>query len=151
MNVLPLLDRLAYVDHCPVFGEANAASAPLRIVRLDDRIEAVATYGRGAEGPPGHVHGGLLAAAFDGLLGSFAGATGLPAMTGTLTIRYRAPAPLFREFRYEGWFEGEEGRKRFARATLHDGAALIAEAEAVMITVSGTRFRQLQKERDSAL
>ena len=50
-----------------------------------------ATSGRSAayEGPPGLVHGGVVALLLDQILGGAADHAGVPGMTGTLTVRYR--------------------------------------------------------------
>ena len=57
-------------------------------------IKGTVTFGSAYEGPPGHVHGGYVAAAFDELLGMTQSLGGMPGMTGTLTVRYRRPTPL---------------------------------------------------------
>jgi acyl-coenzyme A thioesterase PaaI-like protein len=46
------------------------------------------------EGPPGMVHGGVLALVLDQIFGEAAAAGGVPGMTGTLKLRYRRPTPL---------------------------------------------------------
>ena len=46
------------------------------------------------EGPPTCVHGGVIAETFDEMLGAANMVADNPAMTGTLTIRYRKPTPL---------------------------------------------------------
>ena len=66
--------------------------------------------GRPYEGPPGHVHGGFVAAAFDEVLGFVQSTTGQPGMTGTLTIRYRKPTPLDTDLRFEATVQRVEGR-----------------------------------------
>ena len=45
------------------------------------------------EGPPGYVHGGCVALAFDELLGMVNVLNGLGGLTGKLTVRYRRPDP----------------------------------------------------------
>ena len=50
-----------------------------------------ATFGAAYEGPPGCVHGGFVAAAFDEVLGSTQSLSGEPGMTGRLTVNYRSP------------------------------------------------------------
>ena len=61
------------------------------------------------EGPPGCVHGGVIALVFDELLGAANIAAGSPGMTGTLTIRYREPTPIRTEIRLESTFRGPRG------------------------------------------
>ena len=99
------------------------------------------------EGPPGCVHGGYIAAAFDELLGFANSLSGTPGMTGTLTIRYRRPTPLHTELRFEGRYERSEGRKIFTTGQLFSGETLCAEADGLFIAVDFERFRRLFEER----
>ena len=98
-------------------------------------------------GPPGHVHGGIVAAAFDEVLGFVQCLTEQAGMTGTLTVRYRAPTPLHRELSFEAWVERIEGRKTIARGTLHCGTTLCAEAEGLFVSMDRARFRRLVEKK----
>ena len=48
------------------------------------------TFGPPFEGIPGHVHGGIVAAAFDQLFGYLQVKRNTGSLTGELTVRYRA-------------------------------------------------------------
>ena len=61
-----------------------------------------AWFGPAYEGPPGCVHGGYIAAAFDELLGCTQTMTGAPGMTANLSIDYRTPTPLETELSFVG-------------------------------------------------
>jgi len=56
-------------------------------------------------------------------------------MTGTLTVHYRKPTPLFTELIFEGVIERVEGRKIFTRGTASANGVLTAEAEGLFIAV----------------
>lgn len=133
----------AMFDNSPVIGMANPVAPPLSLRIEDGRVIGTGVYGKAYEGPPGHLHGGWVAASFDEVLGMAQTLSGKPGMTGTLTVRYRNPTPLHREVRFEGWIERIEGKKIFTRGTLHAGATLCAEAEAIFISVDWERFRSL--------
>ena len=111
-------DPHAFFDHSPLIGISNPLAPPIRLAVLGDKVEGRGTFGVAYEGPPGHVHGGFLAAAFDEVLGMAQSLTGNPGMTGTLTIRYRRPTPLLTELVFEAWVDRVEGRKIFTRGTL---------------------------------
>ncbi len=100
-------DPHAFFDHSPLIGIANPLAPPIRLAVLGNKVEGRVTFGVAYEGPPGHVHGGFLAAAFDEVLGMAQSLTGNPGMTGTLTIRYRLTAEA------EGLFIAV-GQERFA-------------------------------------
>ena len=70
------------------------------------------------EGPPGCVHGGVIAALFDELLGVANITSGVGAMTGTLTIKYRSPTPLHTPLDFAARTTSIDGRKVFT--TRHD-------------------------------
>jgi len=140
-------DTGALVDRSPLLGLGNPISPPVYL-RVDGEVViGTATFGRQYEGPPGNVHGGMVAAAFDEALGMVQAMTGQPGMTGTLSIRYRRPTPLYREVTFRAWVESVEGRKIHARGTLHAGEDLCAEAEGIFIKVDFTRFRDALTER----
>lgn len=71
-------------------------------------------------------------------------------MTGTLTVKYRKPTPLYRELHFRCRVDRVEGRKIFTTGTLHEGDTLCAEAEAVFIRVDFERIRNLAVERASS-
>ena len=72
-------------------------------------------------------------AAFDEVLGFTQSLTGNPGMTGTLTIRYRKPTPLYTELRFEARVLRVEGRKIFVEMRLCDGAELLADGEGLFV------------------
>jgi acyl-coenzyme A thioesterase PaaI-like protein len=136
-------DTRAFFDNSPIFGLANPIAPPLTMTMDGTRATATANFGVAYEGPPGHVHGGWVAASFDEVLGMVQSASGNPGMTGTLTVKYRRPTPLYREVRFEGRLDRVDGRKIFTTGTLWDGDTLCAEAEAVFISVDFERMRAL--------
>jgi acyl-coenzyme A thioesterase PaaI-like protein len=84
-------------------------------------------------GPPGSVHGGVIALVLDELLGYVNLANASGGYTGVLTIRYRALTPIERPIRMEAHQQRAEGRKLFTRGSLHHGDTLTAEAEGLFI------------------
>ena len=140
-------DARALFDSSPVIGLSNPVAPPLRPTIVGDHVEAKVTFGSAYEGPPGHVHGGIVAAAFDEVLGMAQSLSGAAGMTGTLTIKYRQPTPLGRELTFVGRVERREGRKIFASGTLHAGDVLCAQAEGVFVSVDFERIRRLAEER----
>jgi acyl-coenzyme A thioesterase PaaI-like protein len=137
----------AMFDNSPVSGLANPIAPPLRLSLGEGVVRGSVTFGTAYEGPPGHVHGGIVAAVLDEGLGMVQSLSGSSGMTGTLAIRYRRPTPLHREIRFEGRVDRVEGRKIFTTGTLSDGDTLCAEAEGVFISVDFERMRALAFDR----
>ena len=141
-------DPHAFFDSSPIIGKANPLAPPVRLEPAGDRVIGQVTYGSAYEGPPGCVHGGYIAAAFDEVLGMVQSLTGNPGMTGTLTVRYRRPTPLHVALRFEGELDRVEGRKIFTTGRLLRDEEVTAEAEAVFITVDFARIAELYARRD---
>jgi acyl-coenzyme A thioesterase PaaI-like protein len=67
----------------------------VRAFRTEEGVVSPIIVARRYEGPPGAAHGGIVAAYLDEILGAAAfRATGHASVTGELTVRYVAPAPL---------------------------------------------------------
>jgi acyl-coenzyme A thioesterase PaaI-like protein len=141
-------DVAALSDFSPLIGLSNPLSPPITITFDGATVRATVRFGAAYEGPPAHVHGGLIAAAFDEVLGCVQWTTGSPGFTGTLTIRYRRPAPVNAELRFEATVQRVEGRKIFAEGRMYvDGDVLAAEAEGIFISVDSTKMAALMEDQ----
>jgi acyl-coenzyme A thioesterase PaaI-like protein len=137
------LDPHVYFPFSPMVGWYSPLAPPLECeIGANGGITAHATLGAAYEGPPGCVHGGIIAGLFDEVLGIANITAGVGAMTGTLTIKYRSPTPLHTELRLEGRTAQIDGRKVFAQGTMHAGDRLCAEAEGIFILVDPDHFVQ---------
>ena len=137
----------AFFDHSPMIGRANPLAPPIALELSDNLVVGRVRFGSAYEGPPGCVHGGYVACAFDEILGAAQTFSGAPGMTGTLTIRYRKPTPLHADLRFEGRFDRKEGRKVFTSGQLYAGDLLTAEAEGIFVSIPAERFAQLRADR----
>ncbi|MEX0767420.1 MAG: PaaI family thioesterase [Microthrixaceae bacterium] len=138
----------AFFDHSPFIGLANPLSPPVELEYAQDRVVGRVTFGSAYEGPPGCVHGGYIAAVFDELLGSAQSLSGIQGMTAHLGVDYRSPTPLHVPLYLEGWLDRRDGRKIFAKATLHAEGQLTAEASGLFIEFDRERFAALLAARD---
>jgi acyl-coenzyme A thioesterase PaaI-like protein len=134
-------------DSSPLIGLGNPVAPPLRLTVVDNHVEGTATFGTAYEGPPGHVHGGIIAASFDEVLGMVQSVSGAPGMTGTLAIRYLKPTPLHHEVYFTGRVDRREGRQIYTSGTLTFEDTLCATAEGLFISVPLERMRQLATDR----
>jgi acyl-coenzyme A thioesterase PaaI-like protein len=146
----PAGDSAGPFDNSPLMGLSNPLAPPMRMEIEPDRILGTVVCGSAYEGPPGHVHGGYIAAMFDELLGLAQSLSGNHGMTGRLTIHYRSPTPLHTELRMEGWLDRADGRKIICRGTLHNGDVLCAEAEGLFISVDFSKLQQMMEAREAA-
>ncbi|HET9167823.1 MAG TPA: PaaI family thioesterase [Actinospica sp.] len=97
----------------------------------------------GHQGAPGLIHGGLLATAFDEVMGSVNWMLRVPAVTGRLETDYLKPVPVGRVVHFRGWCVGQAGRKIYHRAEARldspDGQ-LVARAAALFVAVRLEHF-----------
>ena len=135
----------------PMIGRYSPLAPPVRCRVQDGRVVGRAELGAAYEGPPGCVHGGIIAGLFDEVLGVANIAAGVGAMTGTLTVVYRSPTPLYTELRLEARTETTERRTVRAAGTLHAGDRLCAEAEGTFILVPHERFAAQAREHGAAV
>jgi acyl-coenzyme A thioesterase PaaI-like protein len=124
-----------FVAFSPLSGTSNAIAPPLVMRVVDDgdgppTIEGEVVFGPAYEGPPGHVHGGFVAAMFDELLGF---AQMGPGFTATLTIKYLKPTPLNQKLQLSAAVDRVEGRKRWVRGTCELDGVRLSEAEGLFI------------------
>lgn len=141
-------EPFAFFDHSPVQGGANPLAPPLEVWLEGETVVGAATFGAAYEGPPGCVHGGFVAAAFDELLGATQSLSGAPGMTARLVVNYRSPTPLHTALRFEGTLDQVDGRKIHTSGRLYAGDVLCAEAEGLFISIDVFKFAELKDERE---
>ena len=88
------------------------------------------------EGPPGHLHGGIIATILDEAMGKVNRRKGIVALTGHMSIDYLEPVPLATKVRAVGWPVKIQGRKHFHAAEIRalDGTVL-ARSQGIFIAI----------------
>jgi acyl-coenzyme A thioesterase PaaI-like protein len=124
-----------FFPYSPVVGPLNPIAPPLTFTFDGERLHGSGAVPAAYVGPPGMVHGGVVAMIIDELLGAVNACLGLGAFTGTLSIRYERPTPIATELELESWVERTEGRKVFTVGTIRADGAVTARAEGVFIRV----------------
>jgi len=137
-------DPMQIFPYSPLIGRLNPLAPPAEFRHEDGRVIGEVTLGPAYCGPPHHVHGGVVAALMDELLGTVNVVNGLGAMTGRLTIHYRAATPLGVPLRLEASHTGSEGRKVYAEGRILDGERLLVEAEGLFIRPKDTSLFSLE-------
>lgn len=99
-------------------------------------LYAKAWFGKNTMGPPGHVHGGAMAATLDEAMGAVCWMNGFQVVAATITITFVAMLPIDTETIVEATIEGTERRKISLRSTLKDQAGkMIAEGTGLFIVL----------------
>jgi acyl-coenzyme A thioesterase PaaI-like protein len=140
-----------FFDRSPIVGLSNPLAAPLQLTMSEEDgrrlVVGRVVFNAAYEGPPGNVHGGMVAAAWDEVLGMAQSLSGNAGFTGTLTIIYRTPTPLYEDLEFKAWVDRVEGRKIFTKGRCYAGDRLTSEAEGIFITVDRSKFEELLAER----
>jgi len=116
-------------------GRGQATVPPFVVTAADDNeVRGTVRFGAYFLGGNMAAHGGAIPLFFDEILGRLAQAAGRTACrTAYLKTDFRSITPIGPTLTVRAWFEREEGRKRFLRATLHHGEVLCAEADALFV------------------
>ena len=93
------------------------------------------------EGPPGHIHGGIIATLMDEAMGKLNRPLNLVAMTRHLAVDYLRPAPLEVPLTLIGHHITRHGRKLHHAAELrHPDGTLLAQAKGLFIVIDPALF-----------
>jgi hypothetical protein len=116
-----------------ISGPYNPIAAPVSMSSDGGKAIGTASFGLAYEGPPGGVHGAIVAGVWDQVLAFACMIQGTPGHTATLTTHYRAITPLHQELRFEAWVERTEGRRVYAKGRCTIGDTLVSEADGVFV------------------
>ncbi|QXE92594.1 PaaI family thioesterase [Geomonas subterranea] len=121
-----------------VSGDSRGDRFRARYYRdADKHLHARFWLGPEAEGPPGHAHGGAVAAIMDEALGLAAWAAGYPIVVGNLNVSFRNMLPLKKVVTVESRVVSVEGRKIMVHGRIFRGDTTFAEAQCLCITIPG--------------
>lgn len=109
------LSRPASLGSHPTFVSGNDDTDRLRVKyyyrQHDKHLVGKAWFGPGAQGPPGHAHGGSISALLDEAMGFASWVDDLTVVAAEITIRFIEMLPLEQEVQFEAWVEQVNGRK----------------------------------------
>lgn len=102
---------------------------------LAQHLRAKVWFGPETEGPPGHAHGGSMAAVIDEVLGLAAWAAGYSVVVGNLNISFRNMLPLNKVVSVETKIISVEGRKVMVHGRIYCDKSTYAVGECLCITI----------------
>ena len=130
--------RLEDDHHCFVCGTENPKGLHLQFERREPgRLASSVVFSRDHQGFKGIVHGGMMAAVLDEMMGNLAWVEGHSAATVELNVRLKKAARVGERVLLEGWIrQGEKPRILRGRAEARDEkGTLLASAEGVLIKI----------------
>lgn len=105
-------------------------------------LYARAWFGRETQGPPGHVHGGAMAAVLDEGMGGVCWMNGHRTVAARISVSFIAMLKLASETTVEARIDRTDGRKIYVRAKLSDASgAPVAEADGLFIVLREEAFK----------
>ena len=142
-------DPMAFFPFSPIIGRLNPASPPVEFWAEGEEVHGRMNLSPVYAGPPGLVHGGIIAEIFDELLGVVNVVNNKGGYTGTLTVVYRRPTPLLREIKLRAWPSGTEGRKLYASGEMVCDGTVTATADGVFIRANRQLYEDLDNPREN--
>ena len=124
-----------HFDRCPVSGPANPFATELVARRVGDEVHCEVELGPACEGPPGHAHGGIIAALFDDATAFLTQVVDETCVASELTVHYRRPVPIGRPLHIEARVARREGRRIYTEATMHHGDTTVARATCTKVII----------------
>ena len=103
-----------------------------------------AWFGPGAQGPPGHAHGGSIAALLDEAMGYASWVANFTVVAAEITIQFREMLPLGQVVEFAAWVDHVDGKKvRAAGRVFTRGGATYSEGSGLFIVVDVEKFRHI--------
>lgn len=139
MDGNPTIDERA--NHCFGCGPANPQGLHLSFTTDTSDPEAITAtchfqLDRMHEGPPGHIHGGIVGALLDEAMSKLNRPLNVLAMTRNMEIDYLRPVPLYQPLVLISRHISREGRKLFHHAEIqHSDGAVLARAKGLFIVI----------------
>lgn len=127
-----------------MLGLYNPLALPIEMTWEPPKAIGVAHFREPYEGPPGCVHGAILAGAFDQVfnVANISGGTAGP--TASLTLDYRRPTPLHADLVFTAWVESVEGRKITTVGNVRHEGEVTVESRGLFIMLDPERIKQLR-------
>jgi len=107
-------------------------------------LYAKAWFGAKTMGPPGHVHGGAMAATLDEAMGAVCWMNGHKVVAATITISFLAMLPIETETIVEARIDRIDGRKIQLRSSIKNPSGrIVAEGSGLFIVLKDEALKAL--------
>jgi len=136
---------MGFYSHSFVAGESKENRLRIKYFyrASDGHVLGEVWFGPGSQGPPGHAHGGCIAAVLDETIGAVALVQGRPVVAARIEVRFHRMVPVGSSLSLEAWVERNRGKRLWCSAVLKDSDNTVyARGEALLVKVSGERFER---------
>ena len=122
-----------YPNSSFVSGTKNPEGMKIHPVVKDSMVHIKYTFEERFAGGPGLVHGGILAAAIDDLMGYATVIHNHMCVTANLSVNYISPVPVEEEFELLAWVTKIDGKKVFAESIIKREKKVYVEGSGLFI------------------
>lgn len=145
----PLTHMTARSGHSYVIGREEDERMRVAYFRRqsDGALVGKVWFGPWCEGPPGHAHGGSMAAVLDDAMGKIGWLSGHRVVAARITVQYRRLLPLGSDLTLEAVIDRVDSRKLHTRGRLYDEEGPFAEAEGLFIELGADGDERLGSAR----
>ena len=122
----------------------NGIALCMFVRERDHRLFGKLWYGPEATGPPGHAHGGSIAAVLDHTMGFACWVAGYPVVAANISINFHISVPLRTVCTVECWVDGVDGKKVVTQGRIFDPQApdtVFATGDGLFIQQPMDRFK----------
>ena len=134
------------LHHCFGCGEVNRTGLRLKFfVDEEQHVICRTRLAKRFEGPPGYVHGGIIATMLDEAMSKANRAHNVVAVTRQMDVEYLRPVPLQHTVTLIGRRASHEGRKNYCEAEIvNEKGTVLARGKALFITLDRRVLRLLR-------
>jgi len=130
---LNLLSKVGYLYRTTaVYGSGKFGLAD-RFRIKNRKVYAKYSFAKRFEGGPGLVHGGILSAALDDMMGYSTVIHNIFSVTANLSVNFLKPTPVEKDFELYAWVKEVDNKKVFTEAVIQLGEQIHVEAHGMFI------------------
>jgi len=128
-------------NHCFGCGRGNPVGLRLEFAVTPDglqdgSVQCDANLSSDYEGPPGYLHGGIIATLLDEAMSKANRARGITTMTRQMQVEYLRPVPSGAPIRIHARVTQSQGRKHFSEAQIQNSSGVVlAKATGLFIAL----------------
>lgn len=134
------------INRCFGCGPGNPSGLRLKFTFGNHRAHSRFRLPKKFQGPPGHVHGGIIATILDEAMSKVNKLRSVLAPTAKMTVQFLRPVPLGKPLMVEGWEQSVRGRKHVNLAEIRNEAGeTLARGRGLFIAVDPKKFAKYLK------
>ena len=137
-----------YPDSSFVSGSKNPQSMRMKPIIKNNIVYAKYIFEDRFAGGPGLVHGGILSAALDDLMGYSTVIHNRMCVTANLEVNYLIPVPVEEEYELFAWVKGIEGKKITTESIIKKGDNVHVESKGLFIDLGENAFKHFAPEKN---